>query len=87
MLDYLNAHEAAFDSDEVRILAAAFDKAWDSVQGSGARFDGDGEADAARATIARHIIEAATHGELDQRRLVEGALGAFAQARWQGTPR
>jgi hypothetical protein len=36
MLVYLKANPAAFDDGEVRILTAAFDKAWESVQAGGA---------------------------------------------------
>jgi hypothetical protein len=53
----------AFDPDEIRILVAAFDKAWESVQASGAIFDTDTKAESARAILAKHIIEAAKHGE------------------------
>jgi hypothetical protein len=44
MLVYLKANPAAFDDGEVRILTAAFDKAWESVQAGGAKFDTDREA-------------------------------------------
>ena len=57
MLVYLKANPAAFDDGEVRILTAAFDKAWEAVQTSGAKFATDGHVEAARAVIAKHIIE------------------------------
>jgi hypothetical protein len=68
-----------FDPEEVRILVAAFEKAWASVQASGAVFDTGTKAASARAILAKHIIAAAKQGERDQGRLRDGALLAFAQ--------
>jgi hypothetical protein len=65
---------------ELRILFAAFDKAWEAVQASGAIFDTDAKIQFARATLAKHIIEAAKQGERDQGRLRDGALVALAQS-------
>jgi hypothetical protein len=73
--------------DEVRILVAAFEKAWASVQTSGAIFETDAKAEAAWATLAEHIIEAAKQGERDQRRLRDGALVALAQSNLRSVPR
>jgi hypothetical protein len=56
MLGFLKDHSGAFDPDEVRILVAAFEKAWASVQTSGAIFETDGKAAAARAILAKHIV-------------------------------
>src|SRR5260370_39917433 len=45
-------------------------------------------AECARAILAKHIIEAAKQGELDQRRLRDGALVAFAKSKLRtGNPR
>jgi hypothetical protein len=76
----LTGHPGAFDPDEIRILVAAFDKAWESVQASGAIFDTDAKTQLARAILAKHIIEAAKQGERDQGRLRYGALVALAQS-------
>jgi hypothetical protein len=38
MRRYLEEHSGAFGPDEIRVLVAAFDKAWESVQASGAIF-------------------------------------------------
>jgi alcohol dehydrogenase class IV len=84
---YIEAHSHAFDPDEIRILVAALDKAWESVQASGAKFDTDAHAETARAIIAKHIVEAAKHGERDQGRLRDGALVAFTQANLRTAPR
>jgi hypothetical protein len=79
MLGYLKEHSGAFDPDEIRILVAAFEKAWESVQASGAIFATDAKAEPARAILAKHIIEAAKQGERDHARLRDGALLALAQ--------
>ena len=72
--------DTAFQPEEVRILTAAFDKAWEAVQASGAKFDTKRLLEAARTVIAKHIIEAAKQGERDQGRLRDGALVAYTQA-------
>jgi hypothetical protein len=84
MLGFLKDHSGAFDPDEVR---AAFEKAWASVQTSGAIFETDGKAEAARAILAKHIIEAAKQGERDQGRLRDGALVALAQSNLRNVTR
>jgi hypothetical protein len=72
--------DTAFQPEDVRILTAAFDKAWEAVQASGAKFETEHNAVAARTIIAKHIIEAAKQGERDQGRLRDGALIAYTQA-------
>jgi hypothetical protein len=62
-------------------VVSAFDKAWESIETSGAKFDTGAHAECARAILAKHIIEAAKQGELDQRRLRDGALVAFAKSK------
>jgi hypothetical protein len=39
MRGFLAEHLGVFDPDDIRILVAAFDKAWEAVQASGAVFD------------------------------------------------
>jgi hypothetical protein len=73
MHGYLKEHPGVFDPDAVRILAAAFDKAWESVQASGAVFDTAAKAESARAILVKHIIAAAKQGERNQGRLRDGA--------------
>jgi hypothetical protein len=87
MLGFLNEHPGVFDPDEVRILVAAFEKAWASVQASGATFDTEAKVEAARAVLAKHIIAAAKQGERDQARLCDGALLALAQSNLRTAPR
>jgi len=77
-------HPGAFDPNEIRILVAAFDRAWESVQASGAL--SGAEAESARAVLAKHIIAAAKDGERDQGRLRDGALLALAQANLRTAP-
>jgi hypothetical protein len=79
MYGYLKEHSGAFNPHEVRTLVVAFDKAWETAQASGAIFDTDATAESARAILAKYIIEAATHGERDERRLRDGALVALAR--------
>jgi hypothetical protein len=79
--EYLEQHANAFDSDEVLILTAALDQAWATVQASGASFDGDDDAQSARSLLAKNIVEAALRGELNVRRLYEGALARFTARR------
>jgi hypothetical protein len=45
---------AWFDPDEVEILVAAFDKAWETVQASGVVYS-EGKAEAARAILAKQL--------------------------------
>src|SRR5262249_11861220 len=73
--------------DDVRILVAAFEKAWASVEASGAAVNTESKAASARAILAKHIIAAATQGERDQGRLRDGAVLAFAQANLRTAPR
>jgi hypothetical protein len=70
--------DVVFDPDAVGILFAAFDGALQSIKNSGARLS-DKQAELVRATLAKYIIEQAKRGELDQRRLCEGALLHLAQ--------
>ena len=83
---YLNEHPGVFGPDDIRILVAAFEKAWASVEASGA-VKTESKAASARAILAKHIIAAATQGERDQGRLRDGALLAFAQANLRTAPR
>jgi hypothetical protein len=72
--------DGAFDADDVRILTAAFDDAWKSIQDSGVTFPSDAHADATREILALRIIEMARFGERDQRRLRDDALLHLSQS-------
>jgi hypothetical protein len=80
MLHLINKHVegGVFQPEEVRILVAAFDAAWESVQSSGAQLSDD-QIEEARNLIAKIIIEAASQGERDERRLTECALLEYAK--------
>jgi hypothetical protein len=71
--------DVIFDPDAVGILLAAFDAAWQSIKASGARLS-DKQTELVRATLAKYIIEQARRGELDERRLSEGALLHLARS-------
>jgi hypothetical protein len=86
MRGFLAEHLGVFDPDDIRILVAAFDKAWETVQASGVTFDTKAKADTARAILAKHIIAAAKDGEYDQGRLRDGALVALAQSNLRNAP-
>ena len=66
--------------ESVRILIAALDDAWNSVQGSGATFPSFAQANATREILALRIIEMAELGEFDQRRLRDDALLYLAKS-------
>ena len=63
----------------LRILVAAFDKAWEAVQASGVIYPED-KVELVRAILAKHIIAAAKDGEREHSRLRDGALLALAQS-------
>jgi (2Fe-2S) ferredoxin len=85
MRNFLAEHSGAFDPDEVHILIAAFDKAWETIQASGVVY-AQAKAEAVRAILAKHIIEAAKQGERDYARLRDGALLALAQSNLRNSP-
>jgi hypothetical protein len=87
MYGYLKEHVGAFGPHEIRTLVAALDKAWESIQASGATFTTGAHAESARAILAKHIIDAAKQGERDQQRLRDGALLAWAQSNLRPVPR
>jgi hypothetical protein len=71
--------DQVFDADEMQILVAAFDKAWEAVQASGVIYSED-KVELVRAILAKDIIAAAKQGERDHGRLRDGALLALAQS-------
>ena len=79
MLGYFNEHRAVFNAEEIGILTAAFDKAWQLMEGSGAKFESAGHAENVREVLAKHIIEAAKQGERNPQRLIEAALVGLHQ--------
>jgi hypothetical protein len=83
MCGFLKDHSGVFGPDEVHILVAAFDSAWETVQASGVRYPA-AKAEQVRAILAKHIIGAAINGERDHGRLRDGALLALAQSNLRG---
>jgi len=76
---YLREFDQVFDAEDMQILGAAFDKAWEAVQASGVIYPND-KVELARAILAKHIIAAAKDGERDHSRLRDGALLALNQS-------
>jgi len=81
-----NYARGVFQPDDMRILVAAFDDAWRSLLASGVTFESDRESEAVRDGLAKHIIEQASYGERDQRRLRDGALLQYAQSNLKSKP-
>jgi|tagenome__1003787_1003787.scaffolds.fasta_scaffold20874135_3 hypothetical protein len=73
MITYLrkNPPRTAFDPDTIIILSSALDEAFASAN---ATFKLDGQSEATRMALAKHIVDMAGQGEHDRGRLVEGAL-------------
>ena len=83
LAEHLKGFDRVFDSEDMQILGAAFDSAWDAVQASGVRYPEDKVE--LQAILAKHIIAAAKDGERDHSRLRDGALLALAQSNQLGT--
>jgi hypothetical protein len=83
---YLQEFDQVFDAEDMQILGAAFDKAWEAVQASGVTYPED-KVELVRAILAKHIIAAAKDGERDHSRLRDGALLALAKSELRSTPR
>ena len=67
-----------FDPETVKIVSVAFDDAWKKIQQSGSVFARPAYASAMREEIAKHIIDVAGCGEMDQHRLSEDAIEFLA---------
>jgi hypothetical protein len=74
-----------FDPDTIRILAAAFEDAWRALETDG--IDIGPGTDQMRDSLAKAIVEAASHGERDPHRLRDAALAHLAHSpRREGSP-
>jgi hypothetical protein len=80
----LLAPGGVFDPEAITVLVAALDRAWASVLTSGAQYSDEKYADAARAFLARYILDAAANGERDPIRLSEGAILGLARSQLSG---
>jgi len=76
MLRFKNHSTVVFDPDIVRVLCGALDDGWQCVVANKATFNLGGDAEDARNSLAKHIVEIAKNGERDRQRLVERALEA-----------
>jgi hypothetical protein len=74
-----------FAPDAVRTLIAAFDGAWQSMIASGAKLS-DQQRELTRELLAKYIIDQARQGELDERRLRDGALLHLSQSNLRKPP-
>jgi shikimate kinase len=83
MVTLVNSLEAegVFDRDAIRLLAGAFDDAWQQLMAGGAQFTDERQQEMAREIIAKHIIQLARLGERDQRKLTESALLELANSK------
>jgi hypothetical protein len=61
---HLGEFDQLFDAEDMQILGAAFDKAWETVQASGVIYPQD-KIELVQAILAKHIIAAAKDGERD----------------------
>jgi hypothetical protein len=72
MIRYLSENPEYFDPETIDVMIRALDEAWERVERSGARFDG--QTRAARNALAKQIVDMARQGERDRQRLIEGAM-------------
>jgi hypothetical protein len=79
LAERLGEFDQVSDAEDMQILGAAFDKAWEAVQASSVIYSED-KVELVRAILAKHIIAAAKDGERDHSRLRDGALLALAQS-------
>ena len=86
LAEHLGEFDQVFDAEDIQILGAAFDKAWEAVQASGVIYPQD-KVELVRAILAKHIIAAAKDGERDHSQLRDGALLALAKSDLRNTPR
>jgi hypothetical protein len=72
--------EGVFHPEDLLVLSAAFDKAWQRLEKSGVRFKSDYQRQQARNTLGKYIIDAAKNGERDKRRLRDYAFSLYSQS-------
>ena len=70
--------EMAFTPENIQILAAALDQAWERLQQSGSRLTRPAYSRAMREVIAKRIMELAQRGVQDREALVADALRFIA---------
>jgi hypothetical protein len=80
MLHFLKEHQqtGVFDPEALKILSAALDEAWKSVQASGATYETEDERKAVRDMLAKRIVNIAKQGERNSHALARDALTHLA---------
>jgi hypothetical protein len=76
--------EGAFDPETIRIMVAAYERSWTSLQSSGPPYSENDYAEGAREFISKYIIQATAAGDRDEQKLCDGALLALAQSDLRG---
>jgi hypothetical protein len=69
----------SFDPEQVTILAAAFDDAWETIKRSGSTYASAPYERRAREIIAEHILDLARRGLMDCHRLSAEAVAYLAK--------
>jgi hypothetical protein len=64
----------AFDAETMKILASAFDAAWEEIKMSDGSTTSERHAAATRELLAKHIMALAQRGERNPNRLIKNAL-------------
>jgi hypothetical protein len=82
-----HGEEGSFQPEEVLVLVAAFDEAWQGLEGSGVHFASDDERQQARNKLGKYIIDEAKKGERDEAVLCDIALRAYSQSVLRLPPR
>ena len=72
------SRETAFTPENIQILAAALDEAWESLRESGSRLTRPAYSRAMREVVAKRIMEMAQRGVQDREALVADALRFIA---------
>jgi hypothetical protein len=68
----------SFDPEEIKILASAFDEAWDAIQSSGGTLSRPPYARPIREVLAKRIIEMAGRGQNNPHSLCKDAVQFLA---------
>ncbi len=68
-----------FDAETTKILASAFDAAWEEVKTADGSPAGARDAAATREVLAKHIMALAHRGERNPNRLIKNALRRLGQ--------
>ena len=70
----------SFEPQEIQVLSAAFERAWDFIEKSG---DAGLDMHEPRSSLARHVMAVARAGEKNPLRLTNAAIHRYRQQRAQ----